>query len=551
MKKTMMASGIVGLLAPLLVGPTVFAAQPTSTQGSSSVAASRQVAASSSSVAGPVSSSSQAMSSASTNNQPVQAQYFGRNTAVQPGNSEVIDATTGDTTHAWGFDQDVVNILSPVYVNDNGAGTSAVGQVPLPVYQNAGELVAALEQRGLSQQQISEMVAVMMLTAQGTYKGDYTPIKNVSSSEQAAIYNYQVQSVLDLIAGQKDPHQAAFIKSNFTPFQQKLYDAALANANVDVSAMTTASLVTPGTNQPITKLQLNLKTNETPQFALNSSYLGAPVKVSQILPAGYQVIDAATNQPVSELTTGKTYYVKTSKAVAKATVAMNYVQDTFHLFTSNCKPIMLDEWEIQSATITPRTASQIPVYYNSNGGYIGSLPTYNGYPVIQITGMEGYRNVSASRHMYDQNNYHASRQKTYEGLMTQTSMLANLTLDVFADVPTPAPTPESSSSSSAAGSSQQVVSSSKQSAAGSTAVSSRTTSVRPATPRRDESSAVRQTTSRSQQQVVAASASSTQKQRALPETGDQYSTVLAVIGGLLVAAGAVVLAGWTKQKKVK
>ena len=551
MKKTMMASSIVGLLAPLLVGPTVLAAQSTPVQESRSAATSRQVAASSSSVAGPVSSSSQATSSASTDNQPVQAQYFGRNTAVQPGNSEVIDAATGDTTHAWGFDQDVVNILSPVYVNDNGAGTSAAGQVPLPVYQNAGELVAALEQRGLSQQQISEMVAVMMLTAQGTYKGDYTPIKNVSSSEQAAIYNYQVQSVLDLIAGQKDPHQAAFIKSNFTPFQQKLYDAALANANVDVSAMTTASLVTPGTNQPITKLQLNLKTNETPQFALNSSYLGAPVKVSQILPAGYQVIDAATNQPVSELTTGKTYYVKTSKAVAKATVAMNYVQDTFHLFTSNCKPIMLDEWEIQSATITPRTASQIPVYYNSNGGYIGSLPTYNGYPVIQITGMEGYRNVSASRHMYDQNNYHASRQKTYEGLMTQTSMLANLTLDVFADVPTPAPTPESSSSSSAAGSSQQVVSSSKQSAAGSTAVSSRTTSVRPATPRRDESSAVRQTTSRSQQQVVAASASSTQKQRALPETGDQYSTVLAVIGGLLVAAGAVVLAGWTKQKKVK
>lgn len=551
MKKTMMASSIVGLLAPLLVGPTVLAAQSTPVQESRSAATSRQVAASSSSVAGPVSSSSQATSSASTDNQPVQAQYFGRNTAVQPGNSVVIDAATGATTHAWGFDQDVVNILSPVYVNDNGAGTSAAGQVPLPVYQNAGELVAALEQRGLSQQQISEMVAVMMLTAQGTYKGDYTPIKNVSSSEQAAIYNYQVQSVLDLIAGQKDPHQAAFIKSNFTPFQQKLYDAALANANVDVSAMTTASLVTPGTNQPITKLQLNLKTNETPQFALNSSYLGAPVKVSQILPAGYQVIDAATNQPVSELTTGKTYYVKTSKAVAKATVAMNYVQDTFHLFTSNCKPIMLDEWEIQSATITPRTASQIPVYYNSNGGYIGSLPTYNGYPVIQITGMEGYRNVSASRHMYDQNNYHASRQKTYEGLMTQTSMLANLTLDVFADVPTPAPTPESSSSSSAAGSSQQVVSSSKQSAAGSTAVSSRTTSVRPATPRRDESSAVRQTTSRSQQQVVAASASSTQKQRALPETGDQYSTVLAVIGGLLVAAGAVVLAGWTKQKKVK
>ena len=551
MKKTMMVSGIVGLLAPLLVGPTVFAAQSTSTQGSSSVAASRQVAASSSSVAGPVSSSSQATSSASTDNQPVQAQYFGRNTAVQPGNSEVIDATTGDTTHAWGFDQDVVNILSPVYVNDNGAGTSAAGQVPLPVYQNAGELVAALEQRGLSQQQISEMVAVMMLTAQGTYKGDYTPIKNVSSSEQAAIYNYQVQSVLDLIAGQKDPHQAAFIKSNFTPFQQKLYDAALANANVDVSAMTMASLVTPGTNQPITKLQLNLKTNETPQFALNSSYLGAPVKVSQILPAGYQVIDAATNQPVSELTTGKTYYVKTSKAVAKATVAMNYVQDTFHLFTSNCKPIMLDGWGIQSATITPRAASQIPVYYNSNGGYIGSLPTYDGYPVIQITGMGGYRNVSASPHMYDRNNYHASRQKTYEGLMTQTSMLVNLTLDVFADVPTPTPAPESSSSSSVGSSSQQTVSSSKQSAVGSTAASSRMTSVRPATPRRDESSAVRQTTGRSQQQVIAASASSKQKQRVLPETGNQHSTVLAVIGGLLVAAGAVVLAGWTKQKKVK
>lgn len=551
MKKTMMASGIVSLLAPLLVGPTVFAAQSTSTQGSSSVAASRQVAASSSSVAGPVSSSSQATSSASTDNQPVQAQYFGRNTAVQPGNSEIIDATTGDTTHAWGFDQDVVNILSPVYVNDNGAGTSAAGQVPLPVYQNAGELVAALEQRGLSQQQISEMVAVMMLTAQGTYKGDYTPIKNVSSSEQAAIYNYQVQSVLDLIAGQKDPHQAAFIKSNFTPFQQKLYDAALANANVDVSAMTTASLVTPGTNQPITKLQLNLKTNETPQFALNSSYLGAPVKVSQILPAGYQVIDAATNQPVSELTTGKTYYVKTNKAVAKATVAMNYVQDTFHLFTSNCKPIMLDEWEI-SATITPRAASQIPVYYNSNGGYIGSLPTYNGYPVIRITGMEGYRNVSASWHMYDRNNYHASRQKTYEGLMTQTSMLANLTLDVFADVPTPTPAPESSSSSGAGSSSQQAVSSSsKRSTTGSTTASSRTSSVRPATPRREESSAVQSTTGRSQQQVVAASASSKQKQRVLPETGDQHSTVLAVIGGLFVAAGAVVLAGWTKQKKVK
>lgn len=551
MKKTMMASGIVGLLAPLLVGPTVFAAQPTSTQGSSSVAASRQVAASSSSVAGPVSSSSQATSSASTDNQPVQAQYFGRNTAVQPGNSEVIDATTGDTTHAWGFDQDVVNILSPVYVNDNGAGTSAVGQVPLPVYQNAGELVAALEQRGLSQQQISEMVAVMMLTAQGTYKGDYTPIKNVSSSEQAAIYNYQVQSVLDLIAGQKDPHQAAFIKSNFTPFQQKLYDAALANANVDVSAMTTASLVTPGTNQPITKLQLNLKTNETPQFALNSSYLGAPVKVSQILPAGYQVIDAATNQPVSELTTGKTYYVKTSKAVAKATVAMNYVQDTFHLFTSNCKPIMLDEWVIQSATITPRAISQILVYYNSNGGYIGSLPTYNGYPVIRITGMEGYRNVSASRHMYDRNNYHASRQETYEGLMTQTSMLANLTLDVFADVPAPTPAPESSSSSSAGSSSQQAVSSSsKRSATGSTTASSRTSSVRVTTAQRKEPLAGQSTASRSQQQVVPASASSKQ-QRVLPETGDQHSTVLAVIGGLLVAAGAVVLAGWTKRKKVK
>lgn len=550
MKKTMMASSIVGLLAPLLVGPTVLAAQSTPVQGSRSTTSS-QVAASTSSVAGAVSSSSRATSTATTDNQPVQAQYFGRNTAVQPGNSVVIDATTGATTHAWGFDQDVVNILSPVYVNDNGAGTSAAGQVPLPVYQNAGELVAALEQRGLSQQQVSEMVAVMMLTARGTYKGDYTPIKNVSSSEQAAIYNYQVQSVLDLIAGQKDPHQAAFIKSHFTPFQQKLYEAALANANVDVSAMTTASLVTPGTNQSITKLQLNLKTNETPRFALNASYLGAPVKVSQILPAGYQVIDAATNQPVSELTTGKTYYVKTSKAVAKATVAMNYVQDTFHLFTSNCKPIMLEGRGIRSATITPRATSQIPVYYNSNGGYIGSLPTYNGYPVIQITGMEGYRNVNASQHMFDRNNYHASRQEAYEGLMTQTSMLTNLTLDVFANVPTPAPTPESSSSSSATESSQQTVSSSKQSAAGSTAASSRTTSVRPATPRREESSAVQSTTGRSQQQVVAASASSKQKQRVLPETGDQHSTVLAVIGGLFVAAGAVVLAGWTKQKKVK
>ncbi|MFK5706336.1 LPXTG cell wall anchor domain-containing protein, partial [Ligilactobacillus sp. LYQ139] len=448
----------------------------------------------------------------------------------EPGNAKLVNAETGSSTPAWGFDKDVVNEFDPVSVNNNGAETNAVGRVPFPIYQNQGDLTSALAIRGLSQEQISSLIAAMMLTERGTYKGDYTPNKGASLDQQNASYNYQVQAVLDVIVGQVDPHQEAFIKQHFTTFQQKLYNAALADANVSVGDMTTAYLVAPGSNNRLSKLQLNTQTNTTAQFELNPHYLGAPVKVTQILPANYQVIDTATNQPVSELVTGQTYYVKTSAAVAQATVAMKYAKDAFNFFDTNCKPVIVAEKVVTSYAITPREAFEVPFYYNENGDYIGSLQTQNGYPVVEVTGPNGDRNVVAFRHMLDYNYAHMSRNTSYEGLMVSTPIMEDLTLQVFADMPT-----QSSSSSKPAG-----LSSSSSGASLTANKSSNVTTVSSS-----KRSIVAGPVQTSQRQVINAPTGMqhsvrtfrSHKHQQLPDTGDHQAKGTALFGIVLIGLG--------------
>lgn len=425
MEKKVVAGSVIGLLVSLLVSPVVSLADQVSTAQSSSVATSQ-----------PSSVVKQA-SSALSSSQYQQATYVGKG-GGEPGNAHLINAQTGSSIPAWSFDNDVTNEVDPVYVNNNGAGTNAVGKVPLPVYQDQGDLVSALSAKGLSQEQISAVIAAMMLTERGTYKGDFTPVAGAPANMQSAIYNYQVQVVLDALVGQVDPHQTNFIKQHFTPFQQKLYSAALADANISVADMTTAYLVAPGSTQQLSKLQLNMQTKTTGQFELNPNYLGAPVKVSQILPAKYQVIDVATNHPVNELTTGHTYYVKTSQAVAEATVALQYAKEAFSFFNTNSKPVEVEEEIIQgnaSYAITPRKAGQIPVYYNADGDYTGSLQVHNGAPIINVTGPDGDRNVVVMHHLYDFNQNHMTPFPRYVGLMTSTMTMENLTLRVFATLP--------------------------------------------------------------------------------------------------------------------
>lgn len=238
MNKRVIAGSVVGLLAPLLVSPAVsLADQVASSQGSS--------------ISSQAVSSKQVSTPTSSSTRQREAISVGEG-GTESGNVKLVNAQTGSSTPAWGFNQDVANEFDPLSVQNNGAGTDAAGQIPFPVYKNQWDLVSVLTQKGLSQEQISSVVAVMMLTERGTYKGAYTPVTGAPADKQDAIYNYQVQAVLDVLVGQVDPHQADFIKQHFTPFQQKLYDVAMAHANVSVANLTTAYLVTPGTTDQLT-----------------------------------------------------------------------------------------------------------------------------------------------------------------------------------------------------------------------------------------------------------------------------------------------------------
>lgn len=375
----------------------------------------------------------------------------------------------------------------------------------------------------------------MILAEQGTYKSAFTASPHESAEMQNAIYNYQAQAVIDVLVGQVDQHQADFIKQHF------------------VDDMTTAYLVAPGSTQQLSKLQLNMQTKTTSQFELNPNYLGTPVKVSQILPANYQVIDTATNQPVSELTTEHTYYVKTTAAVAQATVAMQYAKEVFSYFSTNSKPVALDEEVIQGAgyAITPREATQIPIYYNANGDYIGPLRTFDGDPIVKITGPNGNRNVRVMRHLYDQNFNHMTRNTSYVGLMTNTTMMKNLTLQIFADIPI-----QSSSSSKPTG-----VSNSSATNTVSTDKSSKTTSainsskagktVAPAqnnVVKSTQAQTARYATVNAQEQAQHSTVlARSYKRKQLPATGDQQAKGLALLGMVLVGLGL----GYAELKRVK
>ena len=542
MEKKVIAGSVVGLLAPLLISPAVSLADQISTAQSNSVVAQQS------------SSTAKQSSSALSSLQQQQATYVGEG-GMEPGNVKLVNAQTESSQVAWGFDQDVTNEVDPVYVNNNGAGTNAVGKVPFPVYQDQGDLVSALSAKGLSQEQISSVVAAMILAEQGTYKSAFTASPHDSAEMQNAIYNYQAQVVIDVLVGQVDQHQVDFIKQHFTPFQQKLYNAAMGDANLSVDEMTTAYLVAPGSTQQLSKLQLNMQTKTTSQFELNPNYLGAPVKVSQILPANYQVIDVATNQPVSELTTGHTYYVKTTAAVAQATVAMQYAKEVFSYFSTNSKPVALEEEGIRGQgagyAITPREATQIPIYYNANGDYIGPLQTFDGDPIVKVTGLDGDRNVRVMRHLYDHNQSHMTRGISYVGLMTNTTMMQNLTLQIFADVPAQSsssskPTDQSSISAT------NTVSTDKSGSTTSTISSSKANStVAPAQNNVVKSmpaQTTRYATVNAQEQAQHSTVlTRSHKRQQLPATGDQQAKGLALLGMALVGLGL----GYAELKRVK
>ncbi|MFP7774808.1 hypothetical protein ACLHIM_06575 [Ligilactobacillus sp. LYQ112] len=190
-----------------------------------------------------------------------------------------------------------------------------------------------------------------------------------------------------------------------------------------------------------------MQNNETPRFELNPHYLGAPVNVNQVVPSGYQVIDNATGQP------GHVYYVKATHPTNQATVALDYDKDSFNYFSTNSKlPLVFDEAigdgpigagsvggvspSLNSSSSSNSNTNQktIQVYYDDNGNYVGPLQSTNGRPIIHILDDAGLNNIVAAQHMYDQNNAIRVPNGYYEGLMSSTPMLQDLTLLVFANM---------------------------------------------------------------------------------------------------------------------
>lgn len=533
MDKKVIAGSVVSLLAPLLVSPIVSLADQVPSTAQSSV------------IAGQPSSAVSQTSPTLNSSQQQQGTLVGEG-GQEPGNVKLVNPQTGSSQVAWGFDKDVTNEVDPVHVSNNGAGTNAVGIVPFPFYQNQGDLVSALTAKGLSQEQISSVIAAMMLTERGTYKSDFTPISGMPNDMQAEVYNYQVQMVLDVLVGQVDQHQANFIKQHFTPFQQKLYNAALAKGNVSVDDMTTAYLVAPGSTEQSSKLQLNMQTKTTSQFELNPNYLGAPVKVNQILSANYQIIDVATNQPVNELSVGHTYYVKTSEAVAAASVAMQYAKEVFNFFDTKDKTLEVSGREIRDGvTVTPHEVTQIPLYYDADGNYIGTLQSYQGHPIVNVTGQNGYQNVAVMWHLYDQNQNNRLPDTTYVGLMTSSTVMKDLTLRVFADVPV-----QSSSSSTTT---SQPSNSQETTVAGK---SSSTTNVVQSAEHDTTVAPVRNTSGKlavNQKRVVNAqtlrsTVSAYSHKQKLPATGNYQAKGLAGLGMVLVGLGLGFI-GWKRRKQ--
>ncbi|MFK5706318.1 hypothetical protein ACI3E1_07755, partial [Ligilactobacillus sp. LYQ139] len=114
MDKRTIASSVVGLLAPLLVNPVIsLAAQTPSTLSSSVVNGSTL---NSSTVSHSALSPKQDNFVLSSTPQQ-QATYVGEG-GEEPGNAKLVNAETGSSTPAWGFDKDVVNEFDPVSVNN-------------------------------------------------------------------------------------------------------------------------------------------------------------------------------------------------------------------------------------------------------------------------------------------------------------------------------------------------------------------------------------------------------------------------------------------------
>ncbi|MFK5676858.1 hypothetical protein [Ligilactobacillus sp. LYQ60] len=194
-----------------------------------------------------------------------------------------------------------------------------------------------------------------------------------------------------------------------------------------------------------------MQNNETPRFELNPHYLGALVNVNQVVPSGYQVIDNATGQPASELQPGHVYYVKATHPTNQATVALDYDKDSFNYFSTNSKlPLVFDEAigdgpigagsvggvspSLNSSSNSNTNQKTVQVYYDDNGNYVGPLQSTNGRPIIHILDDAGLNNIVAAQHMYDQNNAIRVPNGYYEGLMSSTPMLQDLTLLVFANM---------------------------------------------------------------------------------------------------------------------
>ena len=182
--------------------------------------------------------------------------------------------------------------------------------------------------------------------------------------------------------------------------------------------------------------------------------------------------------------------------------------------------------------VIPREATEVPIYYDADGNYTGSLPTtYRGNPIGAITGPNGNRSVVTFHHVYDHNLANRSPITSYEGLMTSTAMVTNLTLQVFADIPS------QSSQSNAVSSSAAVILNAEKNTGVSSAASR---SQAPVAPVQDKQGQVKQSVSNSQGQVNAASSVShlqTAKHQQLPATGDQQNHGLVILGVLAGLAG--------------
>lgn len=181
--------------------------------------------------------------------------------------------------------------------------------------------------------------------------------------------------------------------------------------------------------------------------------------------------------------------------------------------------------------VTPKDAQQIPIYYDANGNYIGPLRSFQGAPIISVTAPNGNDNVLLLHHLYDHNNAQTSPNVRYVGLMTSTSMLENLTLQVFADVPAQS---SSSSQSSSAGTSSTVQPSGNGGHAtgvngGSGVI--RTSAVRVSPANNNQVQATAPT------QVSAPNSSAAKNNKQLPATGDQQGYGLVFLGILGMLAG--------------